>query len=261
MQTQPDSPFASVTNLGPLKSSYTSTYQAKRGRVIWNTVFVAVGLALITGGIIWISVSSTMAAGAGEIAFLPICFGCLFIPAGLFGLWNAWRTWQKGAALFENGFAYTEGRGVQPVAWNDIDAVFQNVIRHYTNGAYTGTTYKYTVLTKDKRRFVLDNDLPGVEQLGNAVLQGSAVALFPAYWQALQNGQRLNFGPLAIDRQGIYAGSKNLPWSDIKAIRIHDGAISVKKEGGWLNWTSISVRQVPNFYIFYDLVQRFAKVE
>lgn len=261
MQPQAPAWFASVTNLGALKGNYTPTYQARRSRIIWNTAWVVIGLALFAGGLIWISVSATMSSGAGTMAFLPICFGFLFMPAGLYGLWGNWRTWNKGAALFENGFAYTEGHGIQPVAWNDIDAVFENVVKHYRNGSYAGTVYKYTVLTRDKRRLVLDNDLPGIEQLGNEILRGSSVALFPAYWQALQNGQRLNFGPLAIDRNGIYTGSKSLPWSEIKAIRIYQGQIGVKKESGWFNWASVSVRQIPNFYIFYDLVKRFTTVE
>jgi len=88
---------------------------------------------------------------------------------------------------------------------------------------------------------VLDNKLPGIEQLGNEIVKGSSIALFPRYWQALQSGQRLTFGPLALDKQGLYSGNKSLQWSEIKAIKIQQGVISVKKEGGWFNWASVTV--------------------
>ena len=48
---------------------------------------------------------------------------------------------------------------------------------------------------------------------------------------------------------------------DIKAIKISQGIISVRKEGGWFNWATVTVPQVPNFWVFLDLVSRFTKVE
>ena len=77
--------------------------------------------------------------------------------------------------------------------------------------------------------------------MGNAIISGSANGLFPGYAQALQQGQRLTFGPLAIDPNGIYSGNKSLRWDEIKGIRIHQGTVSVKKEGGWFNWTTAIV--------------------
>jgi hypothetical protein len=262
MQSAADASLASVSGLGAFKSDHSPSYETRRTGLILQTGFVIVGLALIVAAFVWIGLSSSgVRFGDSSFAFVPLCFGCLAVPVGFFGLFNAWRNWGKGAALYENGFAYKDSRGVRPVNWNDIEAVWQNVTKHYRNGVYNGTTYVYTVLTNDQKRMVLDTQLPGIEQLGNEILRGSSVALFPRYWQTLQGGQRVSFGPLAIDQHGIYHGTKSLPWSEIKAIRIHQGVIAVKKEGGWFNWASVTVPQIPNFYIFYDLVKRFATVE
>jgi hypothetical protein len=264
MQTKSVSPFASVVGLGALKSDHTPTAASRRNQLLTNGAIIAVGVVLVIGALVWMSLASASAGGRsgdGSFSFVLLCFGCLAVPLGLFGLVSSLRTWQVGAALYENGFAYKDGAGVSQVSWADIESVWQNVTKHYRRGAYTGTSHVYTVQTKDKRRVVLNDKLPGVEQLGNDILSHSAVLLFPAYWQSLQGGQRLTFGPLAIDQQGLYSGAKTLPWSEIKAIKIQQGVISVKKEGGWLNWASVSVPQIPNFYVFYDLVRRFATVE
>ena len=260
MQPQPESPLASVVGLGALKSDHTPSQQSRRNSLIGNALLVAVGLALIVGPFIFLTYFSSRGSSDGS-SIIPVCFGCFAVPFGLFGLFGVWRNRQVGAALYENGFAYVDRNGLQQVSWNDIDAVWQNITKHYRRGTYTGTTYIYTVQTRDKKRIVLDNKLAGIEQLGNEVVRGSSIALFPRYWQALQNGQRLTFGPLGIDKQGLYSGNKSLQWSEIKAIKIQQGTISVKKEGGWFNWASVTVPQVPNFYIFYDLVRRFAMVE
>ena len=54
----------------------------------------------------------------------------------------------------------------------------------------------------DGKRLVLDNQFPGIEQLGNAIVDGSSHALFPRYWQSLQSGQRVSFGSLALNPIG-----------------------------------------------------------
>ena len=260
MQSQPESPFAPVVGLGALKSGHTPSTQSRRNSIITNVLFVALGLALIVAAFIWMAYASSRGSSGGN-AFILLCFGCLGVPIGAFGLFSTWRNWQIGAALYENGFAYKDRNGLQQVSWNDIDAVWQSITKHYRRGVYTGATYFYTIQTRDKKKVVLDNKLPGIEQLGNEIVKGSSIALFPRYWQALQSGQRLTFGPLALDKQGLYSGNKSLQWSEIKAIKIQQGVISVKKEGGWFNWASVTVPQIPNFYIFYDLVRRFATVE
>jgi hypothetical protein len=262
MQTKPDSPFSSVIGLGPLKSEHTPSAASRRNQLITNGVIIAVGVVLMAAAFVWMTVaSSANGSGDGSFSFVILCFGCLAVPIGALGLVNSLRNWQVGAALYENGFAFKDGSGIKQVSWSEIEWVWQNITQHYRRGAYTGTSYNYTIQTKDKRRVVLDGKLPGIEQLGNEVVRQSTVALFPAYWQALQSGQRLTFGPLAIDNQGLYSGAKSLPWSEIKAIKIQAGMISVKKEGGWLNWASARVPQIPNFFVFYDLVRRFATVE
>ena len=264
MQPNSDTPFISVIGLGALKSDHSPSKRTRWTNVIFSGLFVAAGPVLLLVAL-YIAYDAYTRYGSTRVDdspfWLPLICGIIAVPIGLFGLYNAWRNWTLAAALYENGFAYNDRKGLTQVKWGDIDAVWQNITKHYRNGIYTGTTYLYTIQTRDKNRIVLDNKFAKIEQLGNAIVEGSFNALAPGYWQAMQSGQRLTFGPLAIDLQGIYSGSKSLKWTEIKAVKIAKGNISVKKEGGWLNWASATVPQIPNFFIFYSLVKRLTTVE
>lgn len=264
MQPNPDTPFTSVIGLGALKSDHSPSKRTRWTHVIFSGLFVAAGpvLLLVALYIVYDYYTRYGPTRVDDSPFwLPLCGGLVCGAIGLFGLFNAWRNWPMATALYENGFAYNDRKGLTQVKWSDIDAVWQNITKHYRNGIYTGTTYLYTIQTRDKNRIVLDNKFAKIEQFGNAIVEGSFNALAPGYWQAMQGGQRLTFGPLAIDLQGIYSGSKSLKWSEIKAVKIAKGNISVKKEGGWFNWASATVPQIPNFFIFYSLVKRLTTVE
>lgn len=67
-------------------------------------------------------------------------------------------------------------------------------------------------------------------------------------------GSTITFGPLSVSQQGVSNGKELLPWYQIKGIEIQRGTVMVKKEGKRLNWSSVRVPQIPNFFVFNALV-------
>lgn len=265
MQTNSISPFQSVIGLGQLKAEYVP---AGRGR--WVSIITALILLAVAGGLVllalYMAYDTYLNRGLIKIAetiALPLIFAVIAFLLGAGILFGVWQNWTLAAALYENGVALNTRKGLQQVAWADVNSVWQAVTKHYTNGVYTGTTHIYTVQTNTGQKLVFNDSLgKGVEELGRGIQAGAASALFPRYWQALQNGQKLQFGPLALDKQNLYSGKKELPWSQIPSVKIDRGQISIKKEGkGWFNWAAVSVPQIPNFYIFYEIIGRITKVE
>ena len=264
MQSSSNSPFASVMGLGPLQSEHRPSAFNRWANLIAGFLFIGAGPALLlVAAYLYIDTYTRFGLlRANDSGFwLPLICGVIAAPIGLWALYSAWRNWPLAAALYEGGFAYNDRKGLKQVRWDDIYAVWQSITKHYTNFVYTGTTYHYTIQLRDKSRIVLDNKFPKIENLGKAITVGAANTLFPRYVAALKSGQRVNFATLAMDVTGLYSGNKALKWDEIKAIKINQGIISVKKEGGWFNWASVTVAQVPNFWIFYDLISRFTKVE
>jgi|SRR5579859_442714 len=259
-----NSSFAGVIGLGAFKKEYKNTGGRRWIGLIFGLLCLLATpvLLLIAAYVAYQAYNTSGLYRVADAVAVPLVFaGIAFVIGALIAI-NAWRGWGLAAALFDNGVAYQTRSGVQQANWADVTAVWQRVTRHYTNGVYTGTTHVYTVQTNTGQKLVLDDRLgKGVEELGNAVQRGASNALFPRYLTAIQNGQRVDFGALALDNQKLYAGKKELPWSEIKAVKISKGMISVKKDKGWFNWATVTVPQIPNFYIFYDLIGRFTTVE
>jgi hypothetical protein len=265
MQAQSKLPdFNSVIGLGVLVSEHVPP---KLNRI---TTLITSGGLVIASPILcvvaaYIFYDAYVNKGWNRIAdtgwWVPFLCGVIFLPLGAWMAFNTIRNWSRALRLYEGGFAAKDRSGVRAVRWADIDAVWQNVTRHYTNMIYTGTTYLYTVELSDKTRFVFDNSYPKIEDVGKAITNGAANALFPRYAASINAGQRVNFALLGLDKTGMYFGNKSLTWQEIKAVKISQGIISVKKEGGWLNWATVTVAQIPNFWVFVDLVSRFTKLE
>ena len=263
MLNDPNSPFRGVVGLGALKSEHP-----RRGSrwpaVIFGVIFIAAApvLALVALflGFEAYSQHGLMRVDDGPVIPLLVIAVIGFVIGALV-LFNAWRTWPLAAVLYEDGLAVNRRQGLQVVRWNQVDWVKQAITRHYYNGVYTGTTHLYTIATQDQVKIQLSDQLSKIEDLGKAVQQGVSGALWPRYLRALQAGQRLTFGPLGLDSQKLYSGNKELPWSEIKAISIKKGIISVKKEKGWFNWASVTVPQIPNFFIFLEIAGRFTNLE
>lgn len=263
MTTDANSPFMGVIGLGNLKTEYKNSGRRRWIRLIFGVLCLLATpfLLLLTAFVAYQAYNDSGQYKVVDSAIIPLIGALVAFLIGIAIVVSAWRSWGLAAALFENGVAYQSRTGLQQSNWADVTAVWQRVTRHYTNGVYTGTTHVYTLQTNTGQKIVFDDRLgKGVEELGKAVQRGARNALFPRYFTAVQNGQRVDFGPLALDNQKLYAGKKELPWGEIKAVKISKGQISIQKEKGWFNWASVTVPQVPNFFIFYDLVGRFTKI-
>lgn len=264
MQPTSKSPFRDVAGLGALKQEWAKSAKAKWFNLAFGVAALLAGPALLLVAAIvgYNAYNNSGMSRVDNAVIAPVCLAAVALGVGVITLISVWRSWNLAAALYEHGFAF-RGRGpVTQVRWDEIDAVWQSVTKHYYNGIYTGTTHIYTVQTKGGQKLVMDDKLgKDIEVMGRALQNGSANLLLPRYWQSLQMGQKLTFGPLALDRDKLYAGKKELPWNEIKAIKIERGNIAIKKDKGWFNWASATVPQIPNFFVFYELVGRFAKIE
>lgn len=259
----PEAPFAGVTSLGPMRSEHKGSGASKWLGIVLGglSVLGAAGCVLVAGIGVLEQLSRPRGGDIGDALIGPLVGLVICLGLGALFFWIAWRNWRLAAALFEEGFAYYDRKGLRVVPWDDIDLVYQSIIKRYVNGVYAGTMHTYTVMLRDGARLVLDDRLRDVEAIGGAVVKTSAVRLLPRYAAAVQAGQRVSFGPLALDLNGLYSGSKSLAWGEIKAVKLDRGILSVAKEGKWLNWTSATVPQIPNFYVLMTLLSRFTQVE
>jgi hypothetical protein len=215
-------------------------------------ICLLIGLAFAGGGLA-VGQSSD---GAGSLIIL-LLLGLLLIAGSLYLLLYGviYKGW--GVYVYENGFVFKKGnQAAQPFRWDQIEAAWYSVTRHYRNGIYTGTTHKYRVRRSDGYEVNLNDRFNKVGELGDLVHNSVTATKIPQVFAAYNAGQTITFGPLSVSTQGISNGKNLLPWAEVKDISIQSGYIAVSKAGKWLRWSSQPVAAVPNPFLFIALVRR-----
>jgi hypothetical protein len=253
---------ASTYQLGNPRTDYGIAARVANRRIITGIVVFIIGIAMGIWGVGILASSSGSSSDNGSLAIV------LFIAAlilGGFGL----IAWIRAIALknsnlhiyvCDNGLIYTIGNAApQPFPWNQVQAVWRSVTRHYRNGIYTGTTFLYTIQRNDGYRIVLNNNIRGIESLGNVISDRITKLLLPQVIQAYTNGQTVSFGALSLNQQGLGNGSEILPWPQVEAVDVKNGFISVKRQGAWLRWSRVAAADIPNLFVFLALIDYVLK--
>jgi hypothetical protein len=179
---------------------------------------------------------------------------------GVVALVGTWFAWTPTAALYEQGVALKTEHGVLQAAWTEVTAVYVRVVRQPGLLAMK-TTHLYTVETEGGDTLWFDDRVGDeVAKLGNVIQLGVANTHFARYWDSYMRGQRVKFGPLALDKQKLSVNDQELPWSVIRSVKIDRGSVWIEKtDQGWIRWTAVSVPEVPNLLIFQNLVGRLTR--
>lgn len=240
--------LAAMYQLGTPQSEYR--VRLKRSEIIYCILALVVSF-------IFFAAAFTGEDSATLIIFLVVGLG--FVAIGLFMILSpvirrSWRVY-----VCSDGFAFVRGGRVDAFRWDQIEAMWQAITRRYSYGVYVGATHKYTVRRKDGVQVVFNDRFAQVEDLGNALSRAITNVVFPQVLAAYNAGQTITFGSLSISLQGVSNGRETLPWSQIKEIGVNRGIISVRREGKWLNWSTIYASRVPNFFVFLALVNYVLK--
>ena len=188
---------------------------------------------------------------------VPLVIAFFLVALGLLAGWSAYANWNKGALVYERGFAYNDRKGLQIWHWEDVVSMRSAITRHYTNGIYTGTTHIYTLFNRQNQRLVLSDSLGKVEELAKMIDESIFPLLYKLAADQYNAGQTIVFGPVAISKTGITIGRKTYPWSDVKEVSIHRGVLKVsRKEGGWFSGASAAASSIPNLGVLLTIIHQ-----
>ncbi|MGH2508023.1 MAG: DUF6585 family protein [Ktedonobacteraceae bacterium] len=154
----------------------------------------------------------------------------------------------------EYGFVFKRGNTIEAFRWDQIEAMWQAVTKHYRNRAYVGTSHKYTVQRNDGVQIVFDNKFANIEQLGNTLRRQILKNLWPQMISTYKAGSPMAFGPFSISSQGVDNGKESLSWGEMTNMEVRYGRVMVHKAGRWQNWSPIMIRRIPNIFVFMALV-------
>jgi len=173
--------------------------------------------------------------------------------------WAAYANWNKGVVVYERGFVARDRKGLHPWRWGEIVSLTSAIVRHYTNGIYTGTSHVYTIFNRQNVRLVLNDTYVKVEELAKVIEESIFPLLYERAAQQYNAGQTLVFGPVAISKSGIQISKKTYPWTEVKEVSIHQGILKVsKKDGGWFSGASAAASAIPNLRILLTIIDQVA---
>ncbi|MBN2387467.1 MAG: hypothetical protein JXB85_10635 [Anaerolineales bacterium] len=251
--------FISVFGLG----SRQAFYRARQGRRVGNLV----ACILLLGAACGLLLYGLYAAYTGYQQHGPAMIDDRLLVPGILALicfslgalagWGAYANWNKAVALYADGLAYCDRKGMQSWQWRDVRQMFSAVTRHYTQGIYTGTTHVYTLHHRDGRRLVLNDAFKQVEEIAKAIDQHTFALLFEQAVQEYNAGQTLAFGPVTVNKGGILIGKKTYPWAEVQQVSIHQGFLRIsKKGGGWFSGASASAASIPNLLVLLNIINQ-----
>jgi len=197
-------------------------------------------------------------------AMAPWLIGALigFAIAGLL-LWELFRRRKKGAVVFTNGFGYSDHKGVQTWRWEQVKDVTANVVKHYTNGIYTGTTHTYTLVNNNNDKLVINDTIKDVEALFTHIENNTLQQRYQRTADAYNQGNPVVFGPVTITKsKGIQIGKKSYSWEEIEQVGINKGVLSVKKKGGgWFSGATATAGSIPNLQVLLSIINQIVGLQ
>jgi uncharacterized protein DUF6585 len=187
---------------------------------------------------------------------LIIVVGVVFLVAAFMTPNLNSRRAAKRIHFFERGLIVADAKGPTGVYRWDSLSVLQSITRRYVNGVYVGTTYIYTLTTREGASTKVTGFYDKPDEWGPLIQSEILRAQLPAVMATLETGTNMQFGPLTINRGGIATSSKSLRWNEIENIDVFRGYLRIKKAGGWMRWSSKPVSQIPNFFVFLTAANR-----
>ncbi len=160
----------------------------------------------------------------------------------------------KAAATFEFGLVAIDQENARVFRW-PTTAVRQRIVEHKRNGVHERTTHHYHLTGPDGQELSLGDDLVDPEKWGREIQEGVTRARLPVALRTVAGGGTVDFGPIAVDAQGVTAKARSVPWSDIEQIKVVQGHVSLRVAGKWLPLIHTEVSRIPNFFVFFSLAE------
>jgi uncharacterized protein DUF6585 len=162
---------------------------------------------------------------------------------------------------FEQGLVHVDRSGaLSEYRWDAIMSVKQKIVRRTTYGVETARNYLYTVTRNDGAVLKLTEFFADIEQLGQGVSEQVARVHLPHAYAAIQRGETVPFGDLAVNAAGVVSVRHGvLPWAQLEGVDLFNGYVRLRKAGKWLPWSGRPASEIPNLYVFLTLADQLQR--
>jgi hypothetical protein len=238
-------------NLGQPASEYKES-TAQLG--CFTVILLGIGIVCLIA-----AANSSASSNGGSSSSTVLLIGIGALALGLITLVTA--IVKSGNRLYActDGFVYKTSSEEKIVLWNNVKAIYQRIVEHRGRlGRYT--TYTYTIEQNNGSRITFNDNMSRMKGLTHYIETSMAIRLLPKVIDQYERGETVEFGSLAVGKQGIFNGKNWLSWDEVEDVRFKNGRLSVRKTGKWLDWGSFYTPSIPNFTVLELLIEHIERV-
>jgi hypothetical protein len=187
----------------------------------------------------------------------------LIFVVGLFVLWYLFRTpnlsprqARKRLYVYQLGFVVANSPDQPQVfRWDDVQTVFQKIVRRTSYGVTVATNYQYTITRRDGATIKITNFWNNVEILGSHINNNVSRALLPGMRAALRNGQGVRFGDIVMTAATVTGKRETVPWSQVKSVTVNSGYVRVNLANKFFSLSTKPAAAIPNLPLFLTIAE------
>lgn len=142
--------------------------------------------------------------------------------------------------------------------WDQIMALWKDI----TTDSKGRVSHSYTLHLTDGVTWTFTGDLVNVEELG-AILEDEVTNhLLPHVLVAYRTGIPIHFAAITLSVHGISVqgeGQRFLPWSHVQHLHLDEASLSIYKIGGFWDWATIPISEIPNVGVLKRLADEVVK--
>jgi hypothetical protein len=159
--------------------------------------------------------------------------------------------------LYDDGMVYQPRRDAPiPVQWAGVERICRLDIRRYRAGMPAGIDHQTSLILPDGHELWLTKRFPDVEVLTRHIVSRVTAARLPLLATAIRAGGAVDFGPLSLHADRIGFDGDHLNWTDVIAVGIYKGKVTVAGRGLRRPWASVPAHGLPNLALLLALTKR-----
>ncbi|SEG85728.1 hypothetical protein SAMN04489712_11868 [Thermomonospora echinospora] len=225
-----------------------------RRAVTWLVLLGPAGVLLVASSLFYLVVGPRWLGAVGVLLAAAYLGGVGSIVRGA-----ALRGRGLAVYAFEDGLVRLTPRGTSAHRWDELHSVTMAMVRPASRGRRT--QWRFTVTGADGAHFVLGDELPGVRDLGEAIVAEVARRELPRRLAEVEEGRTVRFGPFTVDGTGVGKDGEDgkdgevVPWESAGESGIGNGQVYVRRSDG-TRAMSAAVGLVPDALVFVGLCRR-----
>ena len=182
--------------------------------------------------------------------------GLVLTALGVWSYIRAERRTHRRVQVYEHGLVDLERGETRAFPWASVAEVHQAIVTQRDRRTHVAlTTHTYTVTDDSGRAATFDDTIEHVQALGEAIQRAVSERLLAEALRALDQGETVAFGRLAVSRNGVSDGERSLPWSGVESIALERGYVTVTASVDQRNWVTVPAQEIPNVYVLLGLAR------